>query len=85
VYIFKTITGEIFIDQQKCLTCLAKPCLKVCPPQILKEEEGRTMLAIDEASVEKGKCVECLACELVCTFEGNSAIKIILPLPKANS
>jgi len=82
MYSFKTLSGEITINQEKCLSCENKPCLEICPPQILKEEEGKVMLGIDEASVKKGKCIECLACELECQFKGNGALSISLPLPE---
>jgi len=30
---------------------------------------------------KKGRCTECLACELACQFQGNRAIVIDLPIP----
>lgn len=85
VYSFKTLTGEIKIDHDKCLSCSNKPCIEVCLPQILKEEKGKIVLAQDESSVQKGKCIECLACELECLDRGNGAITICLPLPDVSS
>ncbi len=84
MYSFKTITGEIQIDYGKCPDCRDKPCIAACKPQVFKEESGLPVLAIDAASVSKGKCIECLACELECQFHGRGAIKIFLPLPSVD-
>ena len=39
------------------------------------------VLAISREEAKKGKCTECLACELACEFQGNGAIFIDLPIP----
>jgi len=78
----KTLTGEILIDGQKCLTCPEKPCLAACLPQILKEEGGRPVLAIPAQEAARGKCIECLACELDCHQFGKGGLTISLPLPE---
>ena len=50
-------------------------------PQILKEnEDGLPVLAIEEADAKKGKCTECLACEVECWFHGNRGGHIDLPI-----
>jgi succinyl-CoA synthetase beta subunit len=85
LYKFRTLTGEILIDHKKCDVCSDKPCLKACIPQILKQESGRAVLAIDEEAARKGKCIECLACELECEFHGKKGITISLPLPEAGT
>ena len=85
MYQFKTLTGVIEIDQDKCMECKDKPCITACPTEILTEESGKAVLAVEEETAKKGKCIECLACELDCEFYGNGALKIDLPLPEANS
>ena len=37
-----------------------------------------------EADVKKGKCIECLACELTCFEHGCKALRIDLPMPVLN-
>lgn len=83
MYEFKTVTGKIVINLDQCLKCSEKPCISACIPQILAEEEGRPVLAIDREAAQKGRCIECLACELECHFTGNKALQIHLPLPEA--
>lgn len=82
MYSFKTLTGEIVIDHERCKSCRNKPCIAVCPADILKNHEERPVLAQEPAAVQKGKCIECLACELECRLDGEGALEIILPLPE---
>ncbi|HZX10236.1 MAG TPA: ATP-grasp domain-containing protein [Acidobacteriota bacterium] len=80
-YSFKTSTGEIFIQHDKCLTCATKGCIKACAQNILKLDEDKPVLAISREEAEKGKCTECLACEIFCRFHEQDAIFIHLPIP----
>ncbi len=80
-YSFATITGTIHIHHEKCADCAAKPCIEACTPQILKTENGGSVLTISADDAKKGKCTECLACEQACEFHGNGAIYIELPIP----
>ena len=50
-------------------------------PRILKLEEGKPVLAISSEEAKKGKCTECLACEIFCRFHEQDAITIHLPIP----
>jgi hypothetical protein len=38
-------------------------------------------LAVSADEAKKGKCTECLACEIYCRFHEKDAISIILPIP----
>ncbi len=81
-YSFATVTGRINIDQSQCLHCVSKGCLGACDPKILKlDEAGQPVLAISEADAKKGKCTECLACEIFCNYHEKQAIFIQLPIP----
>lgn len=80
-YQFATITGSIAIDHSRCGDCASKPCIDACAPRILRLEDGKPVLAIPAEDVKKGKCTECLACELACQFHGQQAITIMLPIP----
>jgi len=80
-YFFETLTGRIFFDHQKCENCQTKGCVKACRAQILKLEEGKPVLSIPLAEAKKGKCTECLACEIFCKFHEQDAIMIYLPIP----
>ena len=80
-YNFETMTGKIFLDHQKCPSCKTKGCIEACPAQILKLEEDQPVLAISQEEAKKGKCTECLACEIFCTFHEQKAIFIQLPIP----
>ncbi len=80
-YFFETLTGRIFIDHQKCPNCQTKGCVEACSPGILKIEEGKAVLSIPLVEAKKGKCTECLACEIYCKFHEQDAVFIYLPIP----
>jgi ferredoxin len=80
-YRFATLTGSLHIDHAKCAACPSKGCAGACAPKILKLEEGRPVLAIPPQEARKGKCTECLACEIYCKFHERDAIVIHLPIP----
>lgn len=80
-YAFDTFTGKIFIDHVRCEQCVTKGCIEACEPQILKLEKGKPVLAISNEEAKKGKCTECLACEIFCRFHEQDAISIYLPIP----
>jgi succinyl-CoA synthetase beta subunit len=81
-YYFDTMTGRLLIDHEKCKNCSAKPCIESCTAKILKlDDKGSSILNVTPQEAKKGRCTECLACELVCQFHGNRAIHIHLPIP----
>ena len=80
-YRFETLTGALLIDHEKCQLCASKPCVEACSSKVLRFEGTLPVLAITEQEAKKGKCTECLACELECQFQGNKAIRIDLPIP----
>ncbi|MBN1591894.1 MAG: hypothetical protein JW941_01450, partial [Candidatus Coatesbacteria bacterium] len=77
---FKTITGRVRFDHKRCLDCEEKPCIKACPRDILALVDGVPNLAIPAETAAKGKCIECLACELECHLSGRGGIRIDLPI-----
>jgi ferredoxin-like protein FixX len=80
-YWFDTLTGCLRIDHTRCKDCIEKPCVDSCAARILKFEVGKPILSISVEEAKKGRCTECLACELACKFHGNRAIFIELPIP----
>jgi len=80
-YFFKTLTGKLFFDHKKCPECKTKGCIKACSAKILKLEKEIPVLAVSPEEAKKGKCTECLACEIYCTFHEKDAISIHLPIP----
>ena len=80
-YSFETMTGKLFIGHQKCPDCRTKGCIEACSAQILKLEQGKPVLAVSQEEAKKGKCTECLACEIFCAFHEQKAIFIQLPIP----
>jgi len=80
-YFFETITGKLFIDHAKCLSCKSHGCVEACVPGVLRIEDGRSILAVTEGEARKGKCTECLACEIFCKFHEKDAIFVHLPIP----
>ncbi len=79
-YFFETLTGRIYVDHQKCPDCQTKGCVEACSAGILKIEEGKAVLSVPMLEAKKGKCTECLACEIYCTFHEQDAIFIHLPI-----
>ena len=80
-YGFETITGKITFDHDKCCSCKTKGCIQACTSRVIKLDEDKPVLAITPEEVKKGKCTECLACEIYCRFHAENAIAIYLPIP----
>ena len=80
-YAFYTLTGRLSFDHTKCPGCQTKGCVTACAPGILKLENGLPVLAIAPEDAKKGKCTECLACEIFCKFHELDAIIVHLPVP----
>jgi succinyl-CoA synthetase beta subunit len=80
-YAFETVTGKIFFDHSLCGNCKSQGCVSACKPDILKLSEGKPVLATSEEEAKRGKCTECLACEIFCQFHEQNAIAIHLPIP----
>ncbi|GAB4372067.1 MAG: acetate--CoA ligase family protein [Calditrichia bacterium] len=81
LYQFDTITGKVTFDHDRCLECESKVCVQKCVPQILQLEEGKPVLNISREEAKKGKCTECLACEVECFASGNRGGRVDLPIP----
>jgi len=79
-YEFETLTGKVKFDHNKCIECDSKICIESCIPNILETKDGRPVLAISEEEAKKGKCIECLACEMECRVSGNKGCYIELPM-----
>lgn len=80
-YSFETATGAVTIATEKCSECRSQGCIAACEPDILKLSAGSPILSIEPEEAKKGKCTECLACELFCKFHEQDAIFIDLPIP----
>lgn len=80
-YRFKTLTGEVVFDHAICEHCQSKACISACVPGILKVENGVPVLNITRQEAEKGKCTECLACDVDCAMYGLGSGRVILPIP----
>jgi len=81
-YRFDTLTGSLSLDHRLCPPCKTKGCVEACAPRILRlDETGMPVLAIPREEAQKGKCTECLACEIFCKFHERDAILIKLPIP----
>ncbi len=81
-YAFKTPTGEITLDHAVCARCESKACVPACVPQILKlSEEGLPVLNVTLEEAARGRCTECLACEVDCRALGAGGGRVALPVP----
>ncbi|MDY6877588.1 MAG: ATP-grasp domain-containing protein [Chloroflexota bacterium] len=82
-YTFETVTGgTVTLDHAVCVTCESKTCMKECVPQILTlNKEGCPVLNITPEEAKKGRCIECLACDVACYFQGAGGGYVELPVP----
>jgi succinyl-CoA synthetase beta subunit len=70
-YTFATPTGEITYDHAVCARCQSKACVSACVPRILKlSEDGLPALNVTLEEAQRGRCTECLACEVDCRALG---------------
>jgi succinyl-CoA synthetase beta subunit len=83
LYQFETVTGgTITYDHSVCAICESKICSQECARQILSlNDKGLPELNISREEAKKGRCVECLACEVDCHFKGAGGGQIELPIP----
>ncbi len=81
LYRFKTRTGEIIYDHSIFAETDAAPIVEACPVKILKLDERRLpVLAIEREEAERGKCIECLACEFASWEFETGGVEINLPI-----
>ena len=81
---FETVTGRVTIDNAKLTPEGRKAIIESCAPGILEEKDGRVELNIPAEDAKKGKCTECLACEIASFEEGCNAVRIDLPIAGLN-
>ncbi len=83
-YSFATRTGQITYDHEICKICESKACVHECGPGILLLQDGLPRLAISEDDAARGRCTECLACEVACWYQGAGGASIDLPIAGLN-
>ena len=84
---FEERTIKVIIDTSKCPDCKSKACIEACKVYsrgILQLENG--IPSVSHLSPEEidRKGTECLACEYQCWQNGNSAIRIKVPIKGLN-
>jgi succinyl-CoA synthetase beta subunit len=80
-YEFKTLTGRVVFDHSKCAECESKICIRACVAGILKLKDRVPVLAISAEDARRGRCTECLACEVDCAVFGCRGGYVELPVP----
>ncbi|GIU82418.1 MAG: hypothetical protein D6687_11920 [Acidobacteria bacterium] len=81
LYEFKTRTGRIIFNHSVFSTESAAKIVESCPTKILKlSERNLPVLAIEPEEAERGKCIECLACEFASWESGIGGVKIEFPI-----
>ncbi len=80
-YVFETRSGRITYDHTVCVHCESKACVEECPPKILSLAGELPVLNISREDAKRGRCIECLACEVECWFQGKGGASIDLPIP----
>jgi len=80
-YTFKTPTGEVTYDHAVCASCASKACVAACVPQILElSGDGLPVLRVTAEEAARGRCTECLACEVDCRAHGGGGGRVELPI-----
>jgi succinyl-CoA synthetase beta subunit len=80
-YSFKTVTnGTVGFNYALCINCNSKICISECQSGILEEKNSVPVLNITKEEAAKGRCTECLACEVECLALGNGGGRIDLPV-----
>jgi ferredoxin-like protein FixX len=81
-YSFETVTGgTVTYDHAICANCENKVCVTECAREILSlNDAGLPVLNITPEEAKKGRCVECLACEVDCLFHGAGGGVVHLPI-----
>jgi hypothetical protein len=84
---FETMAGAMIrFDLKKCDECNTKACIEAdhLPflGPVLELKEGRPSLMWTLEEIKKGKCTDCVACELACQLHGNGGVRIIYEIPK---
>ncbi len=87
---FETMAGAIIrFDLAKCDDCKTKACIEAdhlpfLGPvlELLELKEGRPSLMWSKDEIKKGKCTDCVACELACQLHGNGGVTITYSMPK---
>lgn len=84
---FETMGGAIIrFDLKKCDECKTKACIEAdhLPflGPVLELKEGRPSLMWSKEEIKKGKCTDCVACELECQLHGNNGVTITYSIPK---
>jgi succinyl-CoA synthetase beta subunit len=81
-YTFATVTGRVTLDHSLCADCEHRVCVETCVPGILSlSDDGLPVLNIAPEDAARGKCTECLACEVECAMHGAGGGYVDLPIP----
>ncbi len=89
---FNTWTAKITIDYSRCEPAIDNSSTPSCGfacvkadrwygRNVLKIENNRPVLAIQDPEEIRKSCNECLACEYECNVTGRGCIRIELPFP----
>ncbi len=79
-YTFATRTGAIAYDHAVCATCESKACVAACAQGLLSTADGLPILNISLDDAHRGRCIECVACEVECWYQGAGGARIHFPV-----
>lgn len=81
LYTFGSPTGTVTLNHAICATCTSKACIEACARHILSlNAEGLPVLNITPEEAKRGRCVECLGCEVDCLLYGAGGGRVDLPI-----
>ena len=79
----KEKSSTVHVDVSKCRACESKACIEACKKYargILELKDGAPSVGHLSKEEVLRLGTECLACEFACTFHGNKAITIDVPV-----
>lgn len=84
---FETMAGAVVrFDLRKCDKCETKACIEAdhlpFMGPVLELKDGRPSLMWTKEEIKRGKCTDCVACELACQLSGNGGVMIIYAQPE---
>ncbi len=84
---FETMADAVIrFDLKKCDACETKACIEAdhLPflGPVVELKKGRPSLMWSKDEIKKGKCTDCVACELACQLHGNYGVTITYAIPK---
>ena len=87
---FSTFSGgTATFDLDTCRRCTTKACVAACSAPnldcVIELRDGVPSLRFSAEEAARGRCIECLACDLACQTDGLGGLSFTLPMPELDA